>query len=161
MKRLSMIGNFSKGFGISKKDITERGLPAILYGHIYTEYNFTIENISHYIDSSKSKNAKLLLDKAILSTGSGEDRKDIGKTVLYQNNEKVFIGGDIIVFKQNKFDNLFITYALNSRGAKNEKAKKSKGEIIIHIYASKLKNIYIPIPPLNEQKKYQTILLIC
>jgi type I restriction enzyme S subunit len=29
----------------------------------------------------------------------------------------------------------------------------SKGEIIVHIYSSKLKNLYIAYPPLEEQKQ--------
>jgi len=46
---------------------------------------------------------------------------------------------------------LFISYCLNTHSIKGEKAKTAKGEIIIHTYASKLKNLYLPIPPLIEQ----------
>ena len=41
---------------------------------------------------------------------------------------------------------------MNTDGAIEEKAKSSKGEIIVHTYGSKLREIFIPIPPKAEQE---------
>jgi type I restriction enzyme S subunit len=49
---------------------------------------------------------------------------------------------------------------LNAYGIVGERAKSSKGEIIVHTYASKLRNLYIPIPPLEEQKHIETYLKV-
>ena len=47
VKRLSSIGKFSKGGGISRAELTDEGVPAILYGDIYTKYEFSIKNVHH------------------------------------------------------------------------------------------------------------------
>ena len=39
VRRLASLGTFSKGGGISRDKLVENGLPAILYGDIYTKYN--------------------------------------------------------------------------------------------------------------------------
>ena len=42
LKRLANFGEFLKGRGISKADLTEAGLPAITYGDLYTRYRNVI-----------------------------------------------------------------------------------------------------------------------
>jgi type I restriction enzyme S subunit len=87
----------------------------------------------------------------LLFTGSGETVEDIGKCVVYLGDEVAYAGGDVIIFEQFGNDSLFLSYALNTDGAKYEKARFARGDIIVHTYASKLKNIYISVPPLSEQ----------
>lgn len=55
-------------------------------------------------------------------------------------------------------DSLFLSYVLNSDYIKYQKAVISKGEIIIHIYASNLRDLKIPLPPLQEQKEIAAFL---
>ena len=49
--KLVDIGVFLRGFGISKKDLSDSGTPAIRYGNIYTKYDFIIKNISSFTNS--------------------------------------------------------------------------------------------------------------
>ncbi|MCA0447334.1 MAG: restriction endonuclease subunit S [Bacteroidetes bacterium] len=151
VKRLASFGKFSKGGGISRSELTEDGLPAILYGDIYTKYDFTVKTVIHKVSSTTALNAKEVLKNTLLFTGSGETAEDIAKCVVYLGEEPVYVGGDVIIYEQNENDTLFLSYVLNSNGAKFEKARHSKGEIIVHTYASKLKDIFIPIPPKSEQ----------
>ncbi len=153
IKRLTSIGSFSKGFGISRAELTKDGENAILYGDIYTKYDIFIKNVYNKISKATAQKAKIITRNVLLFTGSGETIEDIGKCVVYLNNENAYAGGDVITFKQVGSDSLFLSYVLNSNIIKSEKAKYSKGEIIVHIYASKLKNIYIPIPSFTEQKQ--------
>ena len=85
-------------------------------------------------------------------TGSGETKEDIGKTIVYLGDE-AFIGGDVILFRQQNNDSTFLSYALNSQYAKDYRYKESKGEIIVHIYASSLKRLFLALPPIDEQIK--------
>jgi len=153
IKRLASIGTFSKGFGISRDELIQVGENAILYGDIYTKYDIFIKNAYHKISKETAKKAKIITRNMLLFTGSGETIEDIGKCVVYLNNETAYAGGDVITFKQVGNESLFLSYALNSNIIKSKKAKCSKGEIIVHIYASKLKNIYIPIPSFTEQQQ--------
>lgn len=151
VKRLASFGNFSKGGGFSKSDLTQTGVKAVIYGDIYTKYEFGISEPIRYISKDKSKDSVKINKNDLLFTGSGETKEDIGKCVYLNTNDETYAGGDIIIFRQKLYDSAFLSYSLNSEGVKNEKAKTSKGEIIVHTYASKLKDIYLPIPPVLEQ----------
>jgi type I restriction enzyme S subunit len=153
LRRLSTIGKFSKGNGISRDNLTNDGLPVILYGDIYTKYNIKTTSISHKIPHNIAKNSVSIVNGDLLFTGSGETKEDIGKCIVYMGNETVYVGGDIIIFKQNTENNLYLSYILNSKGIIAQKMLSSKGEIIVHTYASNLREIAIPLPPLQEQQK--------
>lgn len=151
VKRLAVMGRFSKGGGFSKADLTNEGQTAILYGDIYTKYQFSIRQGARKISIETSKKSVEIKRGDLLFTGSGETIEDIGKCVVYDNQESAFAGGDVIIFRQTENNSTFLSYFLNTDGAKHEKAKMAKGEIIVHIYASKLRNLYVTIPPLAEQ----------
>jgi type I restriction enzyme S subunit len=151
VKRLALIGKFSKGGGISKADLVEIGIPVILYGDIYTKYDLRANEIVNQISFESSVLAKRIKNGDLLLTGSGETKEDIGKCVVYEGNEVVYAGGDVIIFTQTECSSLFLSYFLNSSFARFEKARYSKGEIIVHIYASKLRELPVPVPPLPEQ----------
>jgi len=151
VKRLASIGKFSKGGGFSKSDLTETGFSAILYGDIYTKYEFKIKIPVRFISPQTAKKSIEIKKGDLLFTGSGETKEDIGKCVVLDFEGEVYAGGDVIVFKQYLNDNSFLSYYLNSQIVKDEKAKTAKGEIIVHTYGSKLKEIYVCLPSFYEQ----------
>ncbi len=151
VKRLGVLGDFSKGGGFSKADLIANGENAILYGDIYTKYNFQITNSVRFISKKTAEESVRINCGDILFTGSGETIEDIGKCVVYNNDKRAFAGGDVIIFRQKSNYSMFISYFMNTEIAKTERAKTAKGEIIVHTYASKLKEIKTPIPSLEEQ----------
>ena len=154
VRRLGSIGKFFKGGNVSKADLTEDGeFAVILYGDIYTKYEFAIKNVVNRINNEIAANAVLLSQEDILFTGSGEDKNDIGKCVAFKGNEETYAGGDVIIFQQNEFDSEFIAYSQNSAIAKYQKHLSSKGDIIVHTYASKLKDVKMPFPKSIEEQK--------
>ncbi len=72
---------------------------------------------------------------------------------MFRGSTRTVAGGDVILFRQLENHPLFLSFCLNTNGAVEQKARSSKGEIIVHTYASKLKNIFIPIPPVDEQEE--------
>ncbi|HLC79832.1 MAG TPA: restriction endonuclease subunit S [archaeon] len=153
IKRLASLGKFSKGSGISRENLTEEGQPVILYGDIYTKYNIRTTKVVSHISLETAKNSVSLTKGDLLFTGSGETVEDIGKTIVYDGDERVFVGGDIIIFSPENQDNLFLAYSLNSSASQFQKILYARGEIIVHISASKLKNLLVPVPPILEQKQ--------
>lgn len=150
--KMSFLGSFGKGGKLSRADLTEDGeFSAVLYGDIYTQYNFKIEHCKSRISKDK---AEIKADKGdLFFTASGETREDIGKCVAFISDEETYIGGDIIVFKSIDVDSMYLSYFLNNDYSKLIKAIYSKGEIIIHIHQEALKNILIALPPPEEQRK--------
>ncbi|EAJ6151796.1 restriction endonuclease subunit S [Campylobacter lari] len=158
IKRLANFGAFLKGNGISRQDLAEDGESAILYGDIYTKYQIKTHFLHSKISKKTSLSATPIYNGDILFSGSGETKEDIGKSVVYLGDDNAFAGGDVIIFRQKENNALFLSYALNTKYANFCKSIDSKGEIIVHIYASNLKDIKIPLPPLKEQEQIANFL---
>lgn len=153
VRRLATFGKFSKGGNISRQDLVENGEQALLYGDIYMNYEISTSFLDSQISTNTSPSATPIYRGDILFAGSGETKEDIGKNIVYLGEDKAFAGGDIIIFRQKENNALFLSYVLNTKYAKFYKGIESKGEIIVHIYASNLKDIKIPLPPIEEQKQ--------
>ena len=151
VRRIASLGKFSKGGNISRDNLQEDGKPAILYGDIYTKYNIFAHNIKNHVSQKVATDSVRIYYGDILMTGSGETKEDIGKTIVFTGDE-AYIGGDVILFKQNTNNSKFLSYALNSQYAKDFRYMESKGEIIVHIYANAIRKLYLAMPGISEQK---------
>lgn len=152
VRRLASLGTFLKGGGIKRDDLVETGLPAILYGDIYTKYNYHTANTENFISKETAQKSVKIFKNYILFTGSGETKEEIGKCIVYKG-KSAYVGGDIIIFKQNKANSKFLSYALNNYSSIVQKMIMAKGEIIVHIYGSSLKKLKIVYPPRQEQEQ--------
>lgn len=152
--RLSKLGNFKKGGGFSRANISNTINEAILYGDIYTKYNYWFKECVTTIDKKGFNTAKHLNESAVLFTASGETKDDIGKTVAYIGKHKIAVGGDIIIYRVEKeFSVKYVSYYCNTSKIKDKKYVESTGEIIVHISSEVLKNIKIPSISIDEQNR--------
>ena len=151
VKRVATLGSFSKGKGIPRSDLKDEGYPAILYGDIYTKYNIKAEEIFNHINEETTHSSVIIEKNDLLFTGSGETKEDIGKCITYLGNQIVYAGGDVIILIQKKCDSLFLSYSLNSNISVFQKARMAKGQIIIHIYSSNIREIILSLPQKEEQ----------
>ncbi|EDT14200.1 restriction endonuclease subunit S [Clostridium perfringens] len=149
-KKLGSIGEFFKGSGISKSDLSESGKECILYGELYTTYGEVITSIRSKTDISL-KNAVLSKINDVIIPSSGETAVDIA-TASCVMKDNVLLGGDLNVFRPNKDNGLFISYQLNN-AKKKEIAKIAQGASVVHIYNEQLKKVKVDTPSLQEQEK--------
>ena len=54
VRELSEIGTFRKGKSISKSALQANGLPCVLYGEIYTTYDYVVKPLKSYIPENKA-----------------------------------------------------------------------------------------------------------
>lgn len=151
VKRLSQFGQFLKGRGLSRADITVDGVPAILYGDIYTTYDIETASIRKFTSVEAAGKAEVLRQGDLMFTGSGETRADIGKCLAYTGAVTAFAGGDLIILRQRLASSSYLSYFLNSKAAIDQKILMARGDIIVHIYASSLRRLMIALPPIEEQ----------
>lgn len=152
VRRLAYFGVFKKGRGIARADITDEGVPAVLYGDLYTQYDLKTESLVKRTTPEVAASAEMICYGDLLLTGSGETKEDIGKCVVYLGKEVAYAGGDVIILRQSKVDSLFLSYVLNSTPIVGQKTRMAKGEIVVHIYSSDLRDIVFALPPLAEQR---------
>lgn len=157
VKKLGEVGSFFKGKGIRKDELCDSGLPCIIYGQIYTSYEYWTSKFMSYIPNNLKNNTTEIYQNDILFAGSGETKEEIGKSIAYIGKDVAYAGGDIIILRQNKLISIYITYYLNSIGRK-QLNRLGQGDSIVHIYKSTLENVNIPVPPLAEQEKIAEIL---
>lgn len=153
--RLKQLGTFSKGGGFSRDNLVEtETYPAILYGDIYTQYEYKTSVIPHHIDGIAYSASRKISKGDIVMAGTGETKDDIGKSILYIGNQSVAVGGDVIIFHPNAKNNAeYLLYQLYSQAALKHRYISSKGDIIVHIYPTAIGNILITLPCVHDQKK--------
>lgn len=153
--RLKQLGVFFKGGGFSRDNLVEEdGYPAILYGDIYTQYEYKTAVINHSIDGAAFSASRKISKGDIVMAGTGETKDEIGKSILYMGDEIVAAGGDVIVFHPNEGINVeYLLYQLYSQAALRHRYINGKGDIIVHIYPTALGNTIITLPGTTDQKK--------
>jgi type I restriction enzyme S subunit len=164
ISKLSNLGKFSKGKSITNNDLIDRGKPVILYSHIYTTYDRLCIEPKYFISNNKSKESTKIDKNTFLFTTSGETVDEIGKSILYSGENNINVGGDIALFKfddENICDQNYFSFLFNSEICQMQKSLSSRGDIVVHIYEKQLRELVVPIPPLNEQKEiYEKLYLI-
>lgn len=140
-----------RGSGVKRDQVIEQGFPCVRYGEIYTKYNYHFnECVSHtlveYVNSPK-----YFEYGDILFAITGESVEEIGKSIGYTGKEKCIAGGDIVVMKHN-YEPRYISYALCTPNAIRQKGRGKTKLKVVHTNIPSLKEIIIPIAPMNEQK---------
>lgn len=153
--RLKQLGTFFKGGGFSRDNLVEdEEYPAILYGDIYTQYDYKTSIITHHIDGTAYSASRKILKGDIVMAGTGETKDEIGKSILYMGDQIVAAGGDVIVFHPNGGINVeYLLYQLYSQTALKHRFINGKGDIIVHIYPTALGNTIITLPREADQNK--------
>ncbi len=140
-----------RGSGVKRDQVIEQGFPCVRYGEIYTKYNYHFnECVSHtlveYVNSPK-----YFEYGDILFAITGESVEEIGKSIGYTGKEKCIAGGDIVVMKHN-YEPRYISYALSTPNAIRQKGRGKTKLKVVHTNIPSLKEIIIPVAPMNEQK---------
>ena len=120
---LGSIGEFLKGKGIAKKDLTEDGIPCVRYGEIYTVHHWVLKKFYSFITSETASQSTKILQDDILFAGSGETVEDIGKAVVYLGDDEAYAGGDIIIFRPKKNQSAFLSACLDTEFSNKQKRK--------------------------------------
>ncbi len=153
IKRFKFVAtSLEKGAGITKEEVFEDGdTPCVRYGEIYSKYNQSFSNCISKTFSSKIPAQKYFTNGDILFVGTGELVEEIGKCIAYLGNENCLAGGDIIIAK-HKQNPSFLSYAMNSSYAQNQKSRNKAKLKVVHISATEIGDVQILLPPIPEQE---------
>lgn len=158
VKRLGDVGFFLKGSGVKKDESQSGSLPCIRYGEIYTRHSDYIKEFFSFISAEVSATACPLKKGDVLFSGSGETKAEIGKCVAFVNDFKAYAGGDIVILRPQGVDSMFLGFSLNTPSVSRQKASRGQGDAVVHIGASALAGITLPLPPLPEQTAIAQVL---
>lgn len=149
--KLSSIAIFSKGQGYSKSDLRENGHPIILYGRMYTKYQFAINEVDTF---SNLKGAYVLSEgNEIIMPASGETSEDIAcaSAVLAKG---IILGGDlnIVRFDLKKYSTPFLALTITYSKTHYDLSKCAQGKSVVHLHNEAISKTAVFIPSLPEQR---------
>ncbi len=148
-RKVANIAEYSKGNGYSKSDLTEVGTPIILYGRLYTNYQFAIDEVDTF--ATPKNGAVYSQGNEVLIPASGETAEDIARASAVEKSG-VLLGGDLNILWPFDFINpLFLALAISSGEPQKELAKKAQGKSVVHIHNSDIQEVSVSYPLRAEQ----------
>lgn len=147
---LGKIAEFSRGKGLTKKDVTENGKKkCLLYGQLQVKYGTIIKNVTGMTNAEiKSPVLSKVGDVLI----SGTISAGLAKASCIKE-DGVIIGGDINILRPKEgIDGEFLARVIN---ANTKKFKRFlEGSVILHLKNENIKEVSIRIPKsIEEQRK--------
>ena len=139
-----------RGSGVKRDQVTEDGISCVRYGEIYTKYNYHFNECDSHTLEEYVNSPKYFEYGDILFAITGESVEEIGKSIAYTGKDKCIAGGDIVVMKHN-YEPRYISYALSTPSAIKQKGRGKTKLKVVHTNIPSLKEIIIPIAPVNEQ----------
>ena len=158
-KSLGEVGELIRGNGLTKKDLSDDGVPAIHYGQIYTHFGTFATQTKSFVSTALAKKLKKAQNGDVLLAGTSENLKDVMKPLGWLGSE-IAISGDMFAFRPNKqqLDTKYLTYLLQAHEFQKYKEKHAHGTKVTRLKSEKFLSFVIPIPPLSVQSQIVAIL---
>ena len=145
------MGRFSKGSGYSKADLVQNGTPIILYGQLYTNYQFSISEVNTY--ALKKKNSILSKGNEVIIPASGETAEDIARASSIKKSG-IILGGDLNIIEPiSSINSEFLALAISNGFPHRILAQKAQGKSVVHIHNSDIQDVPIVYPSYEEQTR--------
>ena len=157
LKKLGEIANISRGGKLQKKDFVNNGFPCIHYGQIHTKYSLFPTKTFSFIPYEIADKEKKASKNDIIMAVTSENVDDVCKCIAWLGNTDVAVGGHTAIISHNQ-NPKYLAYYFNTSMFFYQKIKIIQGTKVMEVSPNKLKNILIPVPPLDEQERIVNIL---
>ena len=149
--------SFSVG-NLAKEDLTETGIPCVIYGELFTTYGETILQIESHTNKKESMVLSKKGDLLFPSSTTVDAMSLIAPSVI--NVDGVILGGDMFgIHINHNYNAQYLSYYFNHI-AKRQLAKYAKGSTIIHLHYADIKKAKLSLPSLEEQNRMAKCLVI-
>ena len=141
---------FSVG-NLAKDDLTETGIPCVVYGELFTTYGETISQIESHTNKTTGMILSKKGDLLFPSSTTVDAMSLIAPSVI--NVEGVILGGDMFgIHINHNYNAQYLSYYFNHI-AKRQLAKFAKGSTIIHLHYADIEKAKLLLPSLEEQNR--------
>ena len=156
-KKLGEVATISRGGNLQKKDFTEKGIPCIHYGQIYTRYGLFADTTFSFISEESAKKQKYAEPTDIVMAVTSENIEDVCKCVAWLGNEPVAVSGHTAIIHHNQ-NPRYMCYYFHSSDFQAQKNRLAHGTKVMEVTPNKLTEIVLPVPPLPIQCEIVRIL---
>ncbi len=164
VKRFRYIFNLDKGLTITKENLIDEGIPCVNYGEIHSKYGFEVNPDIHDLKCVE-KEYSFISPSSLLKKGdfvfadTSEDIEGSGNFTYLNSDKETFAGYHTIIAKPKiKLFARFLAYAFDSLPFRNQIRSSVKGVKVFSITQTILKELFVWLPPIDEQKQISSYL---
>ena len=153
-KKLGELFKFKNGVNAEKKQYG-KGIKFINVLEVIQKNSLLYDDIPGFISLDPESIKSNIVQKGdVIFNRTSETQEEIGLTAVYLDEQEVVFGGFVIRAKpiNDLIDCYFCKYGFSSLTVRNQIIKRGQGAIRANIGQSDLKEVFIPLPPLPEQK---------
>lgn len=151
------VGEFIRGRRFTKADFVERGIPAIHYGEIYTQYGTFASQARTHVRSEMSGSLRFAQSGDVVIAAVGETVDDVGKAVAWLGNGDVAIHDDCFAFR-HEMNPKFVAYYFQTERFHDDLARHVARAKVKRISGRGLAQVLIPVLPLTRQEDVVAVL---
>lgn len=155
--KLGTFATISRGGSFQKKDFCENGVPCIHYGQIYTKYGLFADKTITFISEETAKKQKFAEPNDIVMAVTSENVEDVCKCLAWIGDEKIAVSGHSAIIHHNQ-NAKYLCYYFHTSAFFQQKRKLAHGTKVIEVKPDSLKDVLIPLPPLEVQAEIVKIL---
>ena len=153
-KQTASIADLGEPFSVgnlAKDDLTETGMPCVVYGELFTTYGETISQIESHTNKTTGMIMSKKRDLLFPSSTTVDAMSLIAPSVI--NVDGVILGGDMFgIHINHNYNAQYLSYYFNHI-AKRQLAKFAKGSTIVHLHYADIEKAKLLLPSLEEQNR--------
>lgn len=157
VKPLGEVGEFIRGSGLQKSDLTDSGIGAIHYGQIHTLYGTWTTSTRSFVRPEFAARLRHAKPGDLVLATTSEDDQAVAKATAWLGGEEVAISGDAYIYRHT-LDPRFVSYFFQTEQFQDQKQRFITGTKVRRISGDTLAKIRIPVPPIEVQREIVRIL---
>ena len=158
MVKLGDVVEMRRGNGMQKSSFVDKGVPALHYGHIFSRYSVSTSVAAAYVSKGDAKKLVPVMPGDLVLANTSENLDDVGKAVVWKEEEKAVVGGHATAISSDLLDMGFLSHYVRSTHFSLSKRKFAQGTKVIELSAANLGKIPVPLPELSEQRRIADLL---
>ena len=115
------------------------------------------EKTISFVEESLAEKLRKVEKGDIIFAVTSENIEDLCKCVVWLGEDEIVTGGHTAILKHNQ-NSKFLAYYFQTEAFHSQKRKLATGTKVMDVTATKLEEILIPLPPLEEQQRIVDIL---
>lgn len=163
--KFRQVFGFGKGLSITKDDLVEEGIPVVSYGQVHAKINTGTglnDDLYRYVPESYLRSGKncMVRKNDFIFADTSEDYAGIGNCVFVDRDDLIFAGYHSIIvrpIRQDIFPKYF-AYLFLSNCWRDQIRASVMGIKVFSITQKLLRDTYVILPPIDEQRKITSIL---
>lgn len=156
-KTLGDVGEFIRGNGLQKSNLTDEGAPAIHYGQIHTYYGTWTDTTKSFTDPALAAKLRRARPGDLIIATTSEDDDAVAKATAWIGEGEVAVSGDAYIYRHT-LDPRYVAYFFQSEQFQDQKLRHITGTKVRRVSGDALAKIRIPVPPLEVQREVIRVL---